>query len=130
MILLDSSYLIGLILKKDTYTPKSNKLKPLIKHEKKLINNVILTEVLNSLTSINSNYDLNNIMDLFKSYEFDFITFDDYMKALSKFKYYNYAVNFSDCIILTTMEKYHVNKIASFDDDFDKVGGIHRIYLE
>ena len=34
MIFLDSSYLIGVILKKDKYTKRALELKPLLKHEK------------------------------------------------------------------------------------------------
>lgn len=42
--------------------------------------------------------------------------------------YYNNAINFSDCVILNTMQKLHINKIASFDKDFDKINTINRIY--
>ena len=129
MLLLDSTYIIGLLLKRDSNSFKSNQIKPLIKNEKKLINTVILTEVLNSLTRINTNFDINEILEIINNYELDYLTIEDYKNSLEKFKYYNYAINFSDCTILNTMEKYSVNKIVSFDNDFDKVNGIRRIYL-
>ena len=129
MLLLDSTYIIGLLLKRDSNSFKSNQIKPLIKNEKKLINTVILTEVLNSLTRINTNFDINEILEIINNYELDYLTIEDCKNSLEKFKYYNYAINFSDCTILNTMEKYSVNKIVSFDNDFDKVNGIRRIYL-
>ena len=100
MIFLDSSYLIGIILKKDYYTEKALQLKPLLKHEKKLINNTVLNEVLNSLTVTNSKYDVDELTDLLLSYKVDFLTADDYANAIKSYKYYNHSINFSDCTIL------------------------------
>ncbi len=48
MIFLDPIYLIGVILKKENYTKQFLKLKPLLKNEKKLINNTVFNEVLNN----------------------------------------------------------------------------------
>ena len=129
MIFLDSTYLIGVILKKDTYTQKALQLKPVLKNERKLINNTVFTEVLNSLTATNSTYDVDELTELLLSYEIDFLGPDDYADAAASYKYYNHAVNFSDCTILQTMIKNKVNTIVSFDSDFDKINGIHRIYL-
>ena len=57
------------------------------------------------------------------------LTDDDYLNAMQKCVYYNNSINYSDCLILTTMEKVGVNKIVSFDSGFDKVNGINRIYV-
>lgn len=129
MIFLDSSYLIGVILKKDKYTKRALELKPLLKHEKKLINNTVFNEVLNSLSETNSNYDVDELTDLLLSYKIDFLTADDYADAVASYKYYNHSINFSDCTILQTMMKNKVNTIVSFDSDFDKINGFHRIYF-
>ena len=129
MIFLDSTYLIGVILKKDTYTERALQLKSVLKNERKLINNTVFTEVMNSLTATNSTYDADELTGLLLSYEIDFLGPDDYAEAASLYKHYNHAVNFSDCTILQTMIKNKVNTIVSFDSDFDKIKGIHRIYL-
>ena len=129
MIFLDSSYLIGVILKKDKYTKKALELKPVLKHEMKLINNTVFNEVLNSLSAINSNYDVDELTQLLLSYKIDFLNADDYADAVASYKYYNHCINFSDCTILQTMIKHNVNTIVSFDSDFDKINGIQRIYL-
>ena len=57
MIFLDSTYLIGLILKNDSLYYKSHLLKSYLDDENKIINNTVFNEVLNSVTSNNSNYD-------------------------------------------------------------------------
>ena len=129
MIFLDSTYLIGVILKKDTYTDKALKLKPLLKHKKKIINNIVFNEVLNSLTNVNSEYNVDTLINLLLSYEIDFLTSKDYEDVVKLFKHYNYSVNFSDCTILKTMIDNKVDTIISFDSDFDKIKGIHRIYI-
>lgn len=52
MIFLDSSYLIALIIDKDTHHKKSKTLKPVLSNEIKVINNTVLVEVLNSLKKL------------------------------------------------------------------------------
>ena len=130
MIFLDSTYLIGLILKNDSLNYKSHLLKSYLDDENKIINNTVFNEVLNSVSSNNSNYDLNHIKKLLLSFNVDFLTSDDYLDSFDIFEYYNFSVNFSDCTILNTMQNYNINKIASFDSDFDKVKGIKRVYLK
>lgn len=129
MIFLDTTYIIGLIIKKDNYTSKSLEIEPLIEHEKKIINNTVFNEVLNSLTATNSEYNLDSLTDLLLSYQIDFLTSDDYVDAVDLFKYYNHTINFSDCTILKTMQDNKVDTIVSFDSDFDKIKGINRIHI-
>lgn len=130
MIFLDSTYLIGLILKNDSLYYKSHLLKSYLDDENKIINNTVFNEVLNSVTSNNNNYDLNHIKKLLLSFNIDFLTSDDYLDSFDIFEYYNFSVNFSDCTILNTMQNYNINQIASFDSDFDKIKGVKRIYLK
>lgn len=130
MIFLDSTYLIGLILKNDSLYYKSHLLKSYLDDENKIINNTVFNEVLNSVTSNNSNYDLNHIKKSLLSFNIDFLTSDDYLDSFDIFEYYNFSVNFSDCTILNTMQNYNINQIASFDSDFDKIKGVKRIYLK
>ena len=106
---------------------KSLKIESIIEDESKLINNAVFNEVLNSLTPNNSDYTINDSIELLSSFDIDFLTSDDYDEAIESFKYYNHGINFSDCTILHTMVKNKVDTIVSFDKDFDKVKGIRRI---
>ncbi|WP_303295229.1 type II toxin-antitoxin system VapC family toxin [Methanobrevibacter woesei] len=126
MIFLDSSYLIALMLKQDRNYKKASDLKTTIFNERIIINNTVLSEVLNSFNKYNSLNLEHNVNNMFK-FDIDYLTEDDYKKALTYYIYYNTAINFSDCTILVTMNKYNTDKIVSFDSDFNKIKGIINI---
>ena len=126
MIFLDSSYLIALMLKQDRNYKKASDLKTIIFNERIIINNTVLSEVLNSFNKYNSLNLEHNVNNMFK-FDIDYLTEDDYKKALTYYRYYNTAINFSDCTILVTMNKYNTDKIVSFDSDFNKIKGIINI---
>lgn len=126
MIFLDSSYLIALMLKQDRNYKKASDLKTTIFNERIIINNTVLSEVLNSFNKYNSLNLEHNVNNMFK-FDIDYLTEDDYKKALTYYRYYNTAINFSDCTILVTMNKYNTEKIVSFDSDFNKIKGIINI---
>ncbi len=131
MIFLDSSYLIGLIIDNDQHHLKATELKPFLKHEKKIINNTVLVETLNSINRTNHTLETESIINsILKIDKIDFLTKKEYFKSLELFNYYNQGINYSDCTMLYTLQANNVNKIVSFDNDFDKVNGINRIYLD
>lgn len=131
MIFLDSSYLIGLIIDNDQHHTKAVELKPYLKNEKKLINNTVLVETLNSIKKTNHSIDTDEIINSISKLDYiNFLTKNDYFKSLELFNYYNQSINYSDCMMLYTMQQYSLNTIVSFDSDFDKVSTINRIYLD
>ena len=114
----------------DDYHEKAHQLRSVIDRERKLINNTVLVEVLNSLKKNNHKLELDEIMDTLLSLDkVVFLTDDDYDESFKLFKYYNLSVNYSDCTILKTMMDNNVSVVVSFDSDFDKIKGIRRIYL-
>ena len=127
MIFIDSTALVGLLLKNDQWHNDAENIQ--IPYEKLVINNLVLTETLNII----SKRSLLNVETIYKKIkkgaEIICLTDDDYLNAMQKCVYYNNSINYSDCLILTTMEKVGVNKIVSFDSGFDKVNGINRIYV-
>ncbi|PWB86114.1 PIN domain protein [Methanobrevibacter woesei] len=125
MLFLDSSYLIALILENDNYNDKAIELNKIISNETTIIKNTVLTEVLNSFNKYNVTQIESIINDLL-TLNIDYLTKNDYKKALKYYKYYNTAINFSDCI-LVTMNKYKTNQVISFDSDFNKIKGIINI---
>ncbi|MBQ2651975.1 MAG: type II toxin-antitoxin system VapC family toxin [Methanobrevibacter sp.] len=114
----------------DDYHEKAHQLRPVIDRERKLINNTVLVEVLNSLKKNNHKLELDEIIDALLGLDkVVFLTDDDYDESFKLFKYYNLSVNYSDCTILKTMMDNNVSVVVSFDSDFDKINGIRRIYL-
>jgi hypothetical protein len=114
------------MLKQDRNYKKASDLKTTIFNERIIINNTVLSEVLNSFNKYNSLNLEHNVNNMFK-FDIDYLTEDDYKKALTYYRYYNTAINFSDCTILVTMNKYNTDKIVSFDSDFNKIKGIINI---
>lgn len=128
MIFLDSSYIKGLILKRDPYENFSNNIRPYLKNETKVINITVLVEVLNALKKNNYRGSIEEvIIELCNLDIVDWLTTDDYLSAIEKFKFFNGSVNFADCTILVSMEKYGISKIVTTDSDFGNIRGIRRI---
>ena len=134
MLFVDSSYLIGLFVKNDGHHEKAEELKININHDNILINNVVFSEVMNSfkIRKNKANYtkNIDNLFNFFiNNTELHYLTKEDYVESYGLFKYYNQSINYSDCTILYTMQKYKINKIVSFDSYFDKINAINRIFL-
>ena len=55
------------------------------------------------------------------------VVLSDYETAIDIYLNYDSAINYSDCTILTTMFQNGISKIVTFDSDFEKIRGIHRI---
>ena len=130
MIFLDTTYIIALINENDIHHKKALKLMEEMDYEKKMINSVVLVEVLNILDKRNTQKDIDNIVK--KLYGLDkihCINSGNIKNSINILKFFNGSINFADCTIIDTMITYRITEIISFDDDFDKVKGIKRIYI-
>ena len=128
MIFLDTNYINGLIIKRDSYNDFSRNIKPFLEKETKATNITVLVEVLNSLKLNNFNGSFEGILhELLHLGVFDYLSIEDYRKAMRLYKFYNFSINFSDCTILVSMQKHGISKIITTDSDFDKIRGIQRI---
>ena len=125
MIFLDSSYILSLIFENDINHLKAMQIRYVLEDEAKMINNTVLNEVLNSIDPNNSKIEINYIINrLLSLHKIDFLNYDDYIRSIKIFRYYNQSINFSDCTILKSMFENNINQIISFDSDFDKIKGI------
>ena len=98
-----------------------------IPNEKMIINNLVLSEVLN-LISKRSRLDITSVYEIIKkNVEIIYLGEEDYLKAMQLCKYYDNSINYSDCLILTTMKNLNITKIVSFDSGFEKVKGLDLI---
>ena len=128
MIFLDTNYINGLIIKRNSCNNFSKNIRPFLKNETKATNITVLVEVLNSLKANNFKGSFDGIVkELVNLDIFDYLSVEDYQKAMELCKFYNFSINFADCTILVSMEKHKINKIVTNDSDFDKIGGIRRI---
>lgn len=93
----------------------------------KVINSVVLVEILNKSKKLNlfpgELFDILNDNTLIM-----FLSESDLRSTLKLNQDYGNAINYSDCTILKTMGDLGINRIISFDSDFDKIRGIERIH--
>lgn len=129
MIFLDTTYLVALLIDNDQYKERATEILENLK-EKTIINNTVLCETINFLSKCKQTKDkktILNIIDIIKNTnEIHYLTEKEYNESMELYVHYNTAINYSDCTILKTLEKYNINQIISFDSDFDKVKGIIR----
>ena len=108
---------------------QSIKLLDLIDYEHKVINSLVLSETLNDIHRCEKRKSLSEIYDiLVETVEIIYLKPEDYIFGIDLSKNYNNAVNYSDCLILKTMQDKKINRIVSFDKGFDKIHSIERIY--
>ncbi|WP_407379638.1 type II toxin-antitoxin system VapC family toxin [Methanobrevibacter sp.] len=132
MIFVDTSFLVGLLLTNDVNNHRANELIDFIDKENLIINNTVLTETVNFLSKckkIKQGYIIKESIDIIlNSCDIHYLNSNEYNNAIELYLYYNGAVNYSDCTILKSMESLGINKIVSFDSDFDLIPGIKRIF--
>lgn len=123
MIFVDTTFLIALLIETDSLHEKALKIGENI-HERKVINNTVLNETLNSFTGKGGKLG-NGLYQVIKEmFDIEYLNETDYENAIKIYFHYNSAINYSDCTILETMMKNSINKILTFDSDFDKIKGI------
>ncbi|AMD17230.1 hypothetical protein TL18_03845 [Methanobrevibacter sp. YE315] len=123
MIFVDTSFLIALLIKTDKFHDKALKISETI-YERKVINNTVLNETLNAFTGNGGKIgkDLYSIID--EMFDIQYLNKSDYEEAIDIYLHYDSSINYSDCTILSTMNKNKINSILSFDADFKKIQGI------
>ncbi len=119
MLFIDSTYFIGLFVPKDNWQRKVDKI--YIPNEEIVINNIVLSEVLN-IVSKRSRHKVKKIYNILKkNCHIECLSNKDYLNAIELCDYYNNSINYSDCLILITMQNLGINKIVTFDEGFKKV---------
>ena len=128
MIFLDSCFLISLISDKANHHEDAINLLELIDNEHKVINSLVLSETLNGIHRCEKRKSIEEIYNiLIEVAEVIYLKPEEYIEAINLSNHYNNAINYSDFIILNTMQNKKINRIVSFDKGFDKIKGIERI---
>lgn len=128
MIFIDASFFIAAVNKKDQWHEKAGEILPLIRKEEKVTSGLILSE---SVTLVGAlfggkiglslyNYIIGNHEILYPDKDLSFDAMETYLK-------YDGTLSFADSVSLKIMKDLGIEKIVSFDSDFDKADGIFRI---
>lgn len=128
MIFVDASYLIALIVEKDQWHSDAVRLLEKLKSEDKIITEPMIIESLNLIGSCHGGkvgmMTFKYIKDNFTIFKSDTLL-DESLRYYLKF---DGTLSLADCTAIHTMKENNIQEILSFDDDFDKVEGILRIY--
>ena len=120
MIFIDTSFLLALLIKTDYYHENALEIAKTI-HEKKVINNVVLTETLNAFTSKGGKIGKELYQNINEMFEVIYLDKSDYDDAIELYLNFDSSINYSDCTILSTMINNKINAIVTFDSDFKKI---------
>ena len=123
MIFVDTSFLIALLIKTDSHHEKALKIAESI-HERKVINSTVLNETLNAFTGKGGKIGEELYQIIEEMFDIEYLNQSDYEHAMEIYLHFDSSINFSDCTILSTMIRNKIDKIISFDSDFEKVKGI------
>ena len=123
MIFVDTSFLIALLVKTDSHHEEALKIAESI-HERKVINSTVLNETLNAFTGKGGKIGEELYQIIEEMFDIEYLNQADYEHAMEIYLHFDSSINFSDCTILSTMIRNKIDKIISFDSDFEKVKGI------
>jgi len=128
VIYVDASFIIALVIEKDQWHQRALELLAKLKSEDKYITEAMIIESLNLIGSClggKVGYSIfKYINDNFTIYRSETLI-DESMYYFLK---YDGTLSLADCTAINTMKELKITEILSFDDDFDKVKGIVRIY--
>jgi len=129
MILVDSSVFIALADRKDQWHTKALGLTDLLDHEPIVISDLIISEVLTVIGKRSGGKAGKQLYDYFID-NCRIIYADEKVLegAIPVFVKYDGKLSVSDAISVHIMSLKNIQKILSFDSDFDKVEGLSRIF--
>ena len=128
-LMLDSCYLVGLVLENDQWHKFADPLSYHVEKHDTYITNIILTETMNSFQCLGGKrckeiYDIiletNTVLNIN-----DMNLYDKSSELLCK---YDASIGYSDCTTIEMMKKHDIKYIVSYDSNFDKKEDIVRIY--
>ena len=123
MIFVDTSFLIALLVKTDSHHEEALKIAESI-HERKVINSTVMNETLNAFTGKGGKIGKELYQIIEEMFDIEYLNQSDFEHAMEIYLHFDSSINFSDCTILSTMIRNKIDKIISFDSDFEKVKGI------
>jgi len=129
MIFVDSSFFIALVDRKDQWHPAAKVLLPVLADETIIISDLIIVESV-TITGRRSGGKAGEHLYNYFMDNCDLVVTDEKILkgGMSVFLRYDGTLSVSDAVSVFIMEKKNIDRILSFDADFDKVAGIARIH--
>ena len=128
MYFLDTVFLVGLFVSNDQWHAHAIRIYQKIKNKKLVISKLVIAE---TITLLKNNLKTKDIREIYNYLPklFEVIDDSDYFDgAMNEFIKYDSKISFFDSMYVYIMKKENISEIISFDSDFDRVDGIHRIH--
>ena len=128
MYFLDTTFIVALFVSNDQWHNQSLDVYEKIKNEKLVISKLVIAEV---ITILKNKLKTKEISEIYMNLSKIFIVVEDnltYDEAMDIFIKYDSTISFFDAMYVAISEKEGINKIVSFDRDFDKIDGMVRIH--
>lgn len=129
MIFVDSSFFIALVDRKDQWHPAAKALLPLLADETILISELIIAESVSIIGRRSGGKAGEQLYQYFMD-NCDLIVADQKILkgGMSVFLRHDGILSVSDAVSVFIMKRKNIERILSFDSDFDKIEGIVRIH--
>lgn len=128
MIYVNASYIIALVVEKDQWHERALELLSEISGREKIITEAMIIESLNLIGSCLGgkvgHKIFRYISDNYTVFKSDTLI----EESMHYFLKYDGTLSLADCTAVHAMNELEITEILSFDDDFDKVDGIVRVY--
>ncbi|MEE9151934.1 MAG: PIN domain-containing protein [Thermoplasmata archaeon] len=127
MILVDSSFFIGLVDKKDQWHKKAIRVLEKI-NEEMIVSDLIISESVTSIGNRSGGKAGKKLYEFFVD-NCQIVYVDEVLlkEGMNIFLKYDGKLSVADSVSVAIMKKRKISRIASFDSDFDKVRGIKRV---
>lgn len=128
MILVDSSFFIALVDRKDQWHVQAKKMQTSLAGETVIISDLIVAEAVTIVGKRSGGKAGEQLYHFFID-NCDIIFTDEHILkgGMSVFLQYDGTLSVPDAVSVSIMAKKDIDRILSFDSDFDKVDGITRL---
>ena len=126
MIAIDKTYLISLLTKNNKNHKNTKKLQEKYKNEEKTLTTATLQDIINTIqkqTDEKLNYKIYQYIKT--NYQIKEAKYDEAMYYILKYKN---KISLTDATTLNLMYEEDINKILSYNESFDKITNITRIF--
>ena len=128
MIFVDSSYFIAIANREDRWHGRAKRLTPRLEREDLVTSDLVLSEAVTGVASILGGKAGKEAFDVIvDNCTIEFASRERCSSAITTFLHYDGTLSFADSVSLVMMGERGMQRIASFDADFDRVRGMERL---
>ena len=128
MIFVDANFIIAIASSVDQWHDRAVKLLPKVKKEERIISEPIISEIITLVGKFHGAKAAINVYNYIKDTHLIYKNEKLFDETIVNYLKYDSTLSFADSTAITIMKELDIQKIVSFDKDFDRVDGIVRIH--